>query len=237
MALGIYSKGTFMHIGLIGGIGPAATDYYHRGLISRNISAGTKLDLTIAHADTRELVQNLAAGAAQQQAEIFASLIRRLAVAGAQAVAVTSMSGQFCVRELEAISPLPILKLIPVVAAAIQQRNFKKVGILGTRTVMETHLYGGIPATVEFILPEGEGLDQVHKAYVDMAISGRITDAQREVFFSVGRSLCQSRGADAVILGGTDLFLAFEGHDYGFPVLDCGGVHIDAIYRYSVGKS
>jgi aspartate racemase len=61
-----------MHIGLIGGIGPAATDYYYRGLISRNISSGTKLDLSIAHADARELTQNIARSDARQQAEIFA---------------------------------------------------------------------------------------------------------------------------------------------------------------------
>ena len=44
-----------MHIGLIGGIGPAATEYYYRGLIARHTRSGTALDLTIAHADVREL--------------------------------------------------------------------------------------------------------------------------------------------------------------------------------------
>jgi aspartate racemase len=60
-----------MHIGLIGGIGPAATDYYYRGLISRNISSGTKLDLS------RELTQNIARSDARQQAEIFAWRLAR----------------------------------------------------------------------------------------------------------------------------------------------------------------
>ena len=49
-----------MHIGLIGGIGPAATEYYYRGLIARHTRSGTPLELTIAHADVRELAQNLA---------------------------------------------------------------------------------------------------------------------------------------------------------------------------------
>ena len=48
-----------MHIGLIGGIGPAATDYYYRGLIEGHTAAGRRLELTIAHADARELVANL----------------------------------------------------------------------------------------------------------------------------------------------------------------------------------
>jgi hypothetical protein len=132
-----------MHIGLIGGIGPAATEYYYRGLIARHTRSGTPLELTIAHADVRELAQNLANNDARKQADIFVRLVRRLAAAGAGAVAVTSMGGHFCITELEAISPLPILNALPEVDSAIRHRNLKTIGIFGTRTVMETRLYGG----------------------------------------------------------------------------------------------
>jgi aspartate racemase len=133
-----------MHIGLIGGIGPAATEYYYRGLIERHTRANTPLELTIVHADLRELAQNRANHDTQKQAKIFADLVRRLAAAGASAAAVTSMGGHFCIGELEAISALPIVNAIPEVDAAIRQRNLKTIGILGTRTVMETRLYGVI---------------------------------------------------------------------------------------------
>ena len=69
-----------MHIGLIGGIGPAATDYYYRGLIERHAKSNTRLDLTIVHADLRQLAQNRADGNARRQAEIFLRLIQRLAL-------------------------------------------------------------------------------------------------------------------------------------------------------------
>jgi len=164
------------------------------------------------------------------------TLIATALAAGAGAVAVTSMGGHFCIRELEAISPLPILNALPEVDAAIRHRNLKTIGILGTRTVMETRLYGGI-SSARFVLPEGEALDQVHKNYVEMAIAGRVTEAQRRTFFSVGQHLCRAQDAEAVVLGGTDLFLAFEGQDCGFPVIDCADVHIEAIYQRSVGKA
>ena len=54
-----------MHIGLIGGIGPAATEYYYRGLIERYARSDKVLELTIVHADLRELAQNLVNRAAQ----------------------------------------------------------------------------------------------------------------------------------------------------------------------------
>jgi aspartate racemase len=223
-----------MHIGLIGGIGPAATEFYYRGLIDRHARSGTTLDLTIAHADVREMAQNLANNAAQKQAETFAHLIQRLAAAGAELAAVTSMGGHFCIRELAAVSPLPLLNAIPEVDAAIRQRNLTTVGIIGTRNVMGTGLYGGI-TSARVVRPDGETFDQVHDAYVTMATAGHVTDAQRRMFFSAGQHLCQALGAEAIVLGGTDLFLAFAGQDCGFPVLDCAEVHIDALYRRSVG--
>ena len=225
-----------MHIGLIGGIGPAATEFYYRGLIDRHATSDTSLDLTIVHADVREMARNLTNGAAQKQADTFAVLVRRLAAAGAQAAAVTSMGGHFCIRELEPISPLPMLNAIPEVAAEIGRRKFKTVGILGTRMVMETRLYGAI-SSAAVVVPEGEALDAVHKNYAEMAMVGRVTDAQRQVFFAQGEKLCRDQGAEVVLLGGTDLFLAFQGRDCGFAVLDCADVHVEAIYKKSLGTA
>jgi len=220
-----------MHIGLLAGIGPAATDFYYRGLIDRHVAGGIPLDLTMAHADVREMSRNLVGNDPKKQAEIFAGLAQRLKAAGAQAVAITSMGGHFCVNELIAISALPVLNAIPAVDAALARGPFRKIGILGTRTVMQSKLYGGIPS-VEVVPTQGAALDLVHDTYVAMATIGHVTDAQRQVFFAAGRDLC-ARGAEAIMLGGTDLFLAFAGHDPGFPVIDFADIHVDAIYTQS----
>jgi aspartate racemase len=222
-----------MHIGLIGGIGPAATEFYYRGLIDRHAKSNTALELTIVHADVREMSGNLINRDPHKQADIFASLVQRLKAAGAEAAAVTSMGGHFCIRELESISPLPMLNALPAVAAEVGHREHKTVGILGTRMVMETRLYGALSA-VEVVVPERAALDAVHQNYVEMATVGRVTDAQRKVFFAAGSKLHRERGAEIVLLGGTDLFLAFDGRDCGFPVLDCADVHTEAIYERSI---
>lgn len=221
-----------MHIGLIGGIGPAATDFYHRGLIERHSASGIPLELTIAYAHAPTMSRNMADRRPDRQAEIFARLIGRLKAAGAVEAAVTSMGGHFCVKELEAISPLPIINGLAPVDAAIRSRGLKKVGIIGTRAVMESGLYGRI-TSAEVVAPEGDELGQVHQNYVTMAQSGHVNEEQRGVFFTAGRRLARERGAETVLLGGTDLFLAFAGHDCGFPVMDCADIHVDAIYGRS----
>jgi aspartate racemase len=222
-----------MHIGLIGGIGPAATEYYYRGLVARSIAVSKPLELTIVQAHAPELAKNAADGASRSQAAIFARLIDRLAAAGAEAAAITSMGGHFCIADLLPLSPLPLISAIPVIGNAIQQAGIKTIGLLGTRTVMAGRLYGGLTsATV--VVPEGESLEQIHKHYIAMALSGQVTDEQRRDLFAAGQKMCRDQGAEAVLLAGTDLFLAFAGHDCGFPTLDAADIHIDALHQVAM---
>ncbi len=225
-----------MHIGLIGGIGPAATEFYYRNLARAHMDAGNAMDLTIVHADMRDLIQNISDGAPEKQAQIFLGLTRRLQAAGAEAVAVTSMAGHFCIRELEALSPLPVINAIPEIEAALVYRGLRRIGLLGTRVVMQSYLYGGLSA-VEVVLPQGNSFDAAHDAYVAMAIASRADDRQRELLFSVGKDLYAKQGAEVVLLAGTDMFLAFDGYDCGFPTIDSARAHIDALFRESVKRS
>ena len=220
-----------MHIGLIGGIGPAATDFYYRGLVDRHRGAGIPLECTIAHADVGTMGRNLADGRRAEQAAIFAGLIERMKKAGAETAAVTSMGGHFCINELLPISPLPLVHGIHAVDAAIRKSGLKKIGVLGTRLVMETKLYGGM-SSAELIAPAGERFGEVGDTYSAMAGIGKVTDAQRQVFFTAGREL-MARGAEAIMLGGTDLFLAFVGQPPPFPLVDCADIHVDAIFAKS----
>lgn len=224
-----------MHIGLIGGIGPAATDLYYRGVIDAMKLRGAPLDLTIVHADAPTLVANFEARRPDDQARIYERLTKRLVKAGAEAVAITSIGGHFCVEEFRPLSPLPIIGMIEALETHLAGCGFKSVGLLGTDTVMATRLYGGVTAT-EILTPSPERQAVVHRAYVDMALSARCTDDQRQVFLDEGRALA-ARGAETILLGGTDLFLAFDGRDPGFETLDCAEIHIEAIARIAAGET
>jgi len=222
-----------MHIGLIGGIGPAATDFYYRRLISTFASKKAALELTIVHADTATLLSNLVSNDTAAQVAIYTSLTNRLVAAGAGCVVVTSFAGHFCIDAFKAASPLPVVDMISEVGRAIERRGLKRIGILGTRTVMETRFYGGVDSA-EIIPPSGQDLDDVHQAYVAMAASGVVTDAQRLVFNTVSQKLVKEKGAEAIMLGGTDLALAFNQQDTVFPLVDCAGIHVDAIVRLAI---
>src|SRR5512147_1035352 len=158
-----------MHIGLIVGIGPAATDYYYRYLISALTQAGQDLTLTMAHADTRTLLRNQAERNVGSQVAIYQQLTNRLQRSGVEQVAVTSIAGHFCIDAFKEVSPVPVIDLLDVVRLEAKRRGFKRVGVLGTRMVMETHFYGALDGVD--VIPPGNFLD-VHDAYVTMASTG-----------------------------------------------------------------
>lgn len=224
-----------MHIGLVGGIGPAATDFYYRRLIGIFADHGAALELTIVHADTPTLLRNLGSNAVADQVAIYTRLTARLVAAGAGCVAITSIAGHFCIEAFKPASPLPVVDMIAEVGPVLARSATARVGILGTRTVMESRFYGG-GGGATIIPPQGQDLDAVHDAYVAMAASGVVTPVQRAVFEAAGHRLMADHGAEAIMLGGTDLALAFNPMTAPFPIIDCAGLHADAIARLAIGN-
>jgi aspartate racemase len=217
-------------MGLIGGIGPAATEFYYRGLTRAFAAAKRKLELTIVNAEISDLARNMSAGDPAAQAAIFAELIGRLKAAGARAAAVTSMGGHFCIQELAAISPLPLINALPVLDSHFGAMGVKRIGLLGSGAVMRSKFYGHV-TSVEVVAPPGGELDEVHRRYVAMATVAAATDDDRRFFHAAGRRLVDDQRVDAVVLSGTDLFLAFEGAAPGYRVVDATEIHIAAIVR------
>jgi aspartate racemase len=185
------------------------------------------------HADTPTLLSNLVRNDATAQTAIYSRLTNRLVSAGAECVSVTSIAGHFCIDDFKVLSPLPVVDMVVEVSRAIEERGLKRVGILGTRTVMETRFYGRI-ASAEIVPLDEADLDDVHQAYISMAASGVVTEEQRSIFRAVSHRLLENQGAEAMMLGGTDLALAFNEQTADFPLVDCAGIHADAIARLAI---
>ncbi|MGJ4944352.1 aspartate/glutamate racemase family protein [Bradyrhizobium sp. HKCCYLS1011] len=221
-----------MHIGLIGGIGPAATDFYYRRLISTFASRKAALELTIVHADTPTLLKNLSANDVEAQVAIYTRLTNRLVAAGAACVVVTSIAGHFCIEAFKALSPLPVVDMIP--RSVRLSKNVASSGSEFSELARSwKRFYGGV-RSADIIPPSGSDLDDVHQAYVAMAASGVVTEAQRSIFNHVSRKLLDEDGAEAIMLGGTDLALVFSQDAAPFPLVDCAAIHVDAIARLAI---
>ncbi len=224
-----------MHIGLIGGIGVAATVVYYQRLTAAMAARNLPLQLTIVHADVQELIRNNLADNRAAQAEVYAGLIDQLHGAGADCAAITSLGGHFCFDETVPLSCLPLVSAVTPLDTYFASQALKTVGLLGTRVVMRTGLYGQLTQT-RFVTLDDE-IDRLGQSYQDMAVAGICTPQQRETFLDAGRQMVETRGADAIVLAGTDLNLAFDGQDPGYRVVDALDVHVDVLARLAAGDT
>lgn len=225
--------GNGLHIGLIGGIGPAATVVYYQRLCAAMRTRGARLELTVVQADIHDLIANNLADRRVEQAEIYAGLIQRLKAAGADLAAITSLGGHFCYAETVARAVLPLVSAVAPLDAYFAAEGIGCVGLLGTRVVMRTRLYGQLQRTRA--LAVDSDIDLLGQTYQDVAVAGHCSDAARQEFFAAGRQMVAA-GAEAIVLAGTDLNLAFDGHDPGFRVIDALDVHVALLADLASGQ-
>lgn len=223
-----------MHIGMIGGIGPASTVAYYQRLSAAVRDGGGVLDLTIVNANVNELLRNNEAGDKNAQAIAYAKLIDRLAAAGAECAVITSLGGHFCFDDTVSLSSLPMISAVTPLDAYFAAQGFKTVGLMGTKIVMNTSLYGQLSQTKA--LAPTDTLDLVSETYIEMALASECSETQRAFFIEEGRKLID-QGAEAIVLAGTDLNLAFDGRDVGYTVIDALDVHVALLTDLAVGRA
>lgn len=214
-----------MHIGLIGGIGPAATISYYRQLVEQFGKADLPLKLTIEHAEMSVLLQNVVHDRREAQAEVFAKHLDKLAAAGCDIALITALTGHFCFEETRRLSPIMLMDGTAVIDTYCQENGIKALGILGSPSVLKTKLFGLLEAA-KIIVPS-TGLDDLGNTYMKLAQTGLCTTAQRSQLFEAGRSMVEDHHAQALLLAGTDLGLAFDNQNPGFAVIDALKLHVN----------
>lgn len=221
-----------MHIGLIGGLGPAATCAYYQRLIAAFKAADLPLELTIAHADMATLVANASVGDAAAQAQVFARHVDQLQAAGCDMATITALTGHFCFAETQAACDLPLLDATALVDDHCRAQGYGKIGLLGSPSVLETHLFGTLSSVETCVPPDTSAAGGL---YMQLASTGRCSDGMRAQIFDTGARMIEVHGADAVLLAGTDLGLAYDGQAPGYAVIDALDVHVAGIVAQAVG--
>jgi aspartate racemase len=118
-------------------------------------------------------------------------------------------------------SPLPWLHIAEEVAKEAQAGNYSKLGITGTRFLMEGPVY---PEKLEALgieheIPDKSDRDKINEIIFQELVYGRILDASRNYFHKVIRDLGE-RGCNAVVLGCTEIPLIVLSEDSPLPTLD-----------------
>jgi aspartate racemase len=118
-------------------------------------------------------------------------------------------------------SRLPWLHIAEVVATEAARQNFRRVGVLGTRYLMEGQVYATKLAThnIEHLKPTTDERKRINNIIFDELVNGHFS-ADSRIYFTKVINRLKSQGCDAVILGCTEIPLLVSQEDSSLPTLD-----------------
>jgi len=166
-------------------------------------------------------MKHIDSGRWEEEGKLLLESARKLAEAGADFLICPDNTAHQAIDTIRDRSPRPWLHIAEEVAAAAKQRGFKKVGVLGTRYLMEGPVYPKKmeAAGVGHLIPDKEDRELINRIIFDELVYGRFENSARAEFVRIIGGLKQ-KGCDAVALSCTEIPLLIGDADSPLPTLD-----------------
>ncbi|KZY51749.1 aspartate racemase [Pseudoalteromonas shioyasakiensis] len=217
-------------IGLIGGMSWESTQSYYQllnqgiknklgGLHSAKI---VLVSLDFAHIAAMQKQQDWA-----QMAEILIKAAKQVEAAGADYLLICTNTMHKLAEQVQAAVAIPLLHIADAVGENLIQNNFKKVALLGTQFTMEQDFYKQRLAdkfAIDVLIPDAQGRETVHRVIYDELCKGIISPESKAEYLTIIDALTQ-QGAEAIILGCTEIALLVQQSDTSIPLLDSTALH------------
>jgi aspartate racemase len=191
--------------------------------------------MTIESLNLQTLVQFFEVDDWDSVANILLKALERLQNAGADFAAILANTPHNAYELIRDESPLPIVTIMEATAAALVSDNRKRVGLLGTRPTME---YGFFQKHfqsqgIETLVPNEAHRHELDRIIWEELSHGIVKPDSRAVARSMLNEVAND-GAEAMILGCTELCLLIEPEDSPRPLYDTTELHTTAILNFAL---
>jgi len=228
-------------IGLIGGMSWESTVPYYR-LINETVAARLgglhSARLVLYSVDFHDIERLQHAGDWLAAGELLAQAARSLQAAGADVLVLCTNTMHKVAPQIEAAVRIPLIHIADPTAAEIRAAGHTSVGLLGTRFTMEQGFYRDRLAErhgLRVLVPEAGDREIVHRVIYEELCLGRVVAASRAEYRRVMAGLV-ARGAEAIILGCTEIGLLVEASDAAVPLFDTTGIHARHAVQWALAK-
>jgi aspartate racemase len=229
-------------LGLLGGMSWQSTAVYYRELnqlVQARRGGHASAPLLLWSVDFAEIEQLQRAADWTAQGRILADAALRLEAAGVDAIALATNTLHLVADQITAGLTVPFVDLIDVTADAVADLGYTTVGLLATDYTMTSDLYPARLAqhAVSTLAPDAAGRAEVQRVIYDELVRGIVTDQSRAALVDVIEDL-RARGAQAIILGCTELAMSLRSGDPGsgpLPLLDTTALHCRALADVILG--
>jgi aspartate racemase len=225
-------------IGLIGGMSFESSAIYYR-LINEAMRARLggfhSAEVMLHSVDFQTIVDLQKTGRWDDAARHLSEVARGLETAGAACVLICTNTMHIIADEVEAATSAPLINIIDETARALKSAGAARPLLLATRYTMEQGFYTQRMAGhgIEVLVPDADERNLVHDIIFDELCAGVVLDTSRETLMAVIEQ-ARTKGADAIILGCTEICLILDPKNLPLPGFDSTAIHAEAAVDFAL---
>lgn len=220
-------------IGLIGGMSWESTVTYYQ-LINEAVKAKLgglhSAKILLYSVDFAQIEQYQASGAWDKSAEVLTDAAKRLEAAGADFIVICTNTMHKVAPQIQRVIHIPILHIADATADALLAKGIRKTALLGTKYTMTQDFYKErlIARGIEVVIPNNPEIETVNRVIYEELCLGVVSEASRRKYCEIIERLKKEDGAEAVILGCTEIGLLIRPEDSVLSVFDTTRIHAEA---------
>ena len=226
-------------IGLIGGMSWESSAEYYRIInqqVRDRLGPLRSAQMLLYSVDFGPVEQAQHAGRWDDAALILQDAARRLQAGGADCIVLCTNTMHLVAPQIEAAVSVPFLHIADAAGAAAVKADTLTVGLLGTAFTMEQDFLKTRLAAqgLNVLVPDAQERRAVHRIIYEELCVGVISEASRQVYQQAIANLA-ARGAQAIILGCTEIGLLIKPEHSDLPLLDTTELHAQAAVAFALG--
>jgi aspartate racemase len=217
-------------IGLIGGMSWESTIPYYRLInetVKQRLGGLHSARIVMVSVDFHDIEILQRDGRWDAAGALLAHAARSLEAAGADFLVLATNTMHKVAGDITTAVSIPLLHIADPTADAIKAGGYSTIGLIGTRFTMEQAFYRDRLETrhgLRVLVPDAADRDLVHQVIYDELCLGVIKPASRDAYRAVMQRLV-AQGAQALVLGCTEVSLLVGPDDAGVPLFDTTALH------------
>ncbi|MEZ7113013.1 aspartate/glutamate racemase family protein [Clostridioides difficile] len=216
-------------IGLIGGMSWESTITYYQVIntvIKERLGGLHSSKCILYSVDFQEIEECQSSGNWEKSAKILADAAIKLQEAGADFIVICTNTMHKVSDKIQESIHISLLHIADVTATVLREKEIKKVALLGTKYTMEQDFYKNVIINngIEVLIPNEEDRIIVNDTIFNELCLGIISESSKKAFLSIIDKLGK-QGAEAVILGCTEIGLLIKQNDTSIPLFDTTVIH------------
>lgn len=228
-------------IGLLGGMSWESTSTYYKEInqaINRRLGGLHSAKICMVSLDFAEVEACQQKGDWQEAARILTSAALQLEAAGADFILICTNTMHKVAKEVEQSIQIPLLHIAHATGEKLSLDKVTKVALLGTGFTMEQAFYKAVlkeTFNLDVIVPKGQDAKQIHDVIYQELCLGKCLIKSKIAYLSIIERLIDE-GAEAIILGCTEIGLLINQEDVAVPIYDTCLIHANKAVELALLK-